>query len=125
MPAVINGLTWLLGCQLVGEVLVRLTDAPIPGPVVGMVVLLVLLRVRRSDDDATVVRAADGLLRHLQLLFVPAGVGVVAYAATIRDDAVPIAVAVVVSWLAGLAVVGWVTVLLEGLLGRGGARAGD
>lgn len=114
----INGLTWLLGCQLVGEVLVRLTDAPIPGPVVGMVVLFVLLQVRRADDDATVVRAAHGLLRHLQLLFVPAGVGVVVYLSAIRHDAALIAVALVVSWVAGLAVVGWSTVLLERLGAR-------
>ncbi len=109
----INGLTWLLGCQLVGEVIVRLTDAPVPGPVVGMVVLFLLLRVRRSGDEATVVRAADGLLRHLQLLFVPAGVGVVVYLATIRDNALPFAVALLGAWLVGLAVVAHSTLLLE------------
>lgn len=109
----INGLTWLLGCQLVGELVVRLTDAPVPGPVVGMIVLFGLLRLRRSGDDATVVRAADGVLKHLQLLFVPAGVGVVVYLGTIRDHLLPIVVAVVGSWLAGLVVVGWTTQLLE------------
>ena len=114
----INGLTWLLGCQLLGEVIVRLTDAPVPGPVVGMVVLFALLQLRRSGDDATVVRAADRLLRHLQLFFVPAGAGVVVYLATIRDHAAPLVVALVVSWVLGLAVVGWTTVLLE----RVGAR---
>lgn len=116
--AVITGLTWLLGCQLVGEVLVRVTDAPVPGPVVGMVLLFVLLQVRRAGDDATVVRAADGLLRHLQLLFVPAGVGVVVYLSTIRDHAVPIVVALLVAWLLGLAAVAWSTVGLERLTAR-------
>lgn len=109
----ITGLTWLLACQLTGEVVVRLLDVPVPGPVVGMMILFVLLRVRGSGDDATVVRAGQGLLRHLQLFFIPAGVGVVTYLATIRDNAVPIAVALVGSWLLGLAVVGWTTVLLE------------
>lgn len=109
----ISGLLWLLVCQLVGEVAVRLVDAPVPGPVVGMLLLFVLLRARRAGDDASVVRAGDGLLRHLQLLFVPAGVGVVAYAATLRDEALPIAVAVVGSWLLGLAVVGWTVTLLR------------
>ncbi|WP_166389469.1 CidA/LrgA family protein [Nocardioides ochotonae] len=108
----VNGLMWLLGCQLVGEVVVRLTDLPVPGPVVGMAVLLALLVLRRSGDDATVVRAADGLLRHLQLLFVPAGVGVVAYVAVIREDALPITVAMLGSWLAGLLAVGWTARLL-------------
>lgn len=109
----ITGLTWLIACQLVGEVLVRLLDVPVPGPVVGMLVLFVVLRARDVRDDAPVVRAGQGLLRHLQLLFIPAGVGVVAYAGLIRDNALPIAVALVGSWLVGLAVVGWVTVLLE------------
>lgn len=111
------GLTWLVVCQLVGEVLVRLTDAPVPGPVVGMVVLLLVLEVRRrrghDTDRDPAVRAADGLLRHLQLLFVPAGVGVVAYLGTIRDDAVPIVLAVAGSWVLGLVAIGWTTRLLE------------
>jgi len=114
---VIVGLTWLVVCQLVGEVLVRLTDAPVPGPVVGMVVLLLALQVRRrrgrdTEQDAP-VRAADGLLRHLQLLFVPAGVGVVGYLGEVRADAVPIVVSVAGSWLLGLVAVGWTTRLLE------------
>ena len=108
----VTGLTWLLACQLVGEVVVRTTGLPVPGPVVGMVVLLVLLQVRGAGDDATVVRASDGLLRHLQLLFVPAGAGVVAYLGILRADALPVVVALVGSWVLGLAVVGWVTALL-------------
>ena len=114
----ITGLLWLLGCQLVGEVVVRLLDVPIPGPVVGMVLLLGVLHVRRPGDDDPIVTVGGRLLDHLQLLFVPAGVGVVAYAATLRDDALPLGVALVVSWVAGLATVGWVVQLL----GRRAAR---
>lgn len=114
----INGLMWLIGCQLVGEVVVRALDVPVPGPIVGMVVLFVLLRLRRSGDDATVVRAADGLLEHLQLFFIPAGVGVVVYLGAIRDDAVPIVGGMLVSWLVGLVVVAGVTVGLERVLAR-------
>ncbi|WKN49157.1 CidA/LrgA family protein [Nocardioides sp. Arc9.136] len=111
------GITWLVVCQLLGEVLVRLTDAPVPAPVVGMVVLLLALEVRRrrghdTEQDAP-VRAADALLRHLQLLFVPAGVGVVGYLGVVRQDAVPIVVSVAGSWVLGLVAVGWTTRLLE------------
>lgn len=111
----IVGLLWLLGCQLVGEVVVRLLDVPIPGPVVGMVLLLGVLRVRRPSDEAEqdpIVSVGTRLLAHLQLLFVPAGVGVVAYGATLRDHALPLGVALVVSWVAGLATVAWVVQLL-------------
>lgn len=118
----ILGLVWLLGCQLVGEAIVRLTGAPVPGPVVGMVLLFVVLRLRRAGDDAPAVRAADVLLRHLQLLFIPAGVGVVAYAATLGEHAVPLTLALVGSWLLGLLAVGWTAQLLGRPGGRGRGR---
>ncbi|WP_435770003.1 CidA/LrgA family protein [Nocardioides sp. SYSU DS0651] len=114
----IAGLTWLVAFQLLGELVVRLADVPVPGPVAGMLLLFVLLRLRRYDDSGPVVRAGSALLRHLQLFFVPAGVGVVVYAAAIRDDALSLGVALVGSWLVGIAVVGWSAVGLERLLGR-------
>jgi holin-like protein len=100
---VITGLLALLACQLVGELLVRLLDVPVPGPVAGMVVLLVALQVREPGKDAGVVRVSEGLLRHLQLLFVPAGVGVVQHLGVIGASAVPLVVGLAVSWLAALA----------------------
>jgi putative effector of murein hydrolase LrgA (UPF0299 family) len=109
---VIAGLTWLLGCQVVGEVVVRLTGLPIPGPVVGMVLLFVVLQVRRPEPGSGVLVASDALLKHLQLLFVPAGVGVVVYLGLLRTDAVPILGGLVGSWLLGLVLTG---VLLTGL----------
>jgi holin-like protein len=109
---VIVGLLWLLGCQLVGEVVVRLLDVPVPGPVIGLVLLWAVLTWRRTPDDAPVVRTGDALLKHLQLLFVPAGVGVIAFGSTLRDDAVPLSLALVGSWVAALAVVGWSVALL-------------
>lgn len=114
----IAGLTWLIGFQLLGEFLVRVLDVPVPGPVAGMLLFFGYLRLHRVGDDAAVVRAGSGLLRHLQLLFVPAGVGVVAYLGVLRDDALAIGVSLVGSWLLGLAVVAWVAVGLERLLGR-------
>lgn len=114
----INGLMWLLGCQFAGEVVVWALDVPVPGAVVGMAILFVLLQLRRSGEGATVVRAAEGLLEHLQLLFIPAGVGVVVYLSEIRDDAVPIVGALVLSWFVGLALVAWVVLGLEKVLRR-------
>ena len=108
----ITGLTWLLGCQVVGELVVRLTGLPVPGPVVGMVLLFVVLQVRRPAADAGVFEASDALLRHLQLLFVPAGVGIVVYLSVLRRDAVPVLGGLVGSWLLGLVLVG---LLLTGM----------
>lgn len=114
----IVGLTWLVGFQLLGELVVRVADLPVPGPVLGMLLLFCFLRLRRYDDEGSIVRAGTALLRHLQLLFVPAGVGVVAYLGVLGRDALPIGVALVGSWLLGLAAVGWTAVALERLLGR-------
>ena len=113
----IVGLLWLLACQLAGEVVVRLTDVPIPGPVVGMVLLFVVLRWRRVGDDSAVVRAGDYLLGHLQLFFVPAGAGVVVYLTMLREHALPVLTGLLGTWLVGLAVVGWTVTLL--MRGRG------
>lgn len=102
---------WLLGCQLVGEVIARGLDLPVPGPVIGMVLLFMALVLRRPPESANVLRTSDALLRHLQLLFVPAGVGIVTYLAVLREEALPIVGGLVLSWLAGLAVVGWTVTL--------------
>ncbi|NYD56511.1 putative effector of murein hydrolase LrgA (UPF0299 family) [Nocardioides marinisabuli] len=110
----LTGLLWLLGCQLVGQLVVDATGVPVPGPVIGMVLLLVVLVVRDPPGDSPVHRTADAVLPHLQLLFVPAGVGIVAYAGVLRDDLVAVLVALVGSWFLGLAVVG----LLADRLGR-------
>jgi holin-like protein len=81
----IASLGLILLCQLAGEVAVRALALPLPGPVIGLVLLLVLLLAR--DRYAALARgplgndgvetASRGMLAHLSLLFVPAGVGVV------------------------------------------------
>ena len=71
--------TILLACQLAGEVIARLLGLPVPGPVLGMVILFVALVIRgHVPDDVGVV--TGGLLQNLSLLFVPAGVGVMLHA---------------------------------------------
>ncbi|MCK5928430.1 MAG: CidA/LrgA family protein [Nocardioides sp.] len=120
---VVHGLTWLLGCQLAGETLAHVTGAPIPGAVLGMVVLLAVLLVRRNDDTSAHA-AADAMLPHLQLLFIVPGVGVVAYGSVIAADWLPIVVALVASWVLGLAVVGLSAQALTRWTGRRGARGG-
>ena len=96
-------LTALLVCQLLGEALVRLVDLPVPGPVLGLVFLLVLLALRRSvpkDLETT----AGGLLKHLSLLFVPAGVGVLQHLDRIQAEWLAIAAALLVSSAATIVV---------------------
>ena len=112
MGNVLAGLITLLACQLVGEVVVRLTGLVVPGPVVGMLIFLVILRLRDPAADSGLVRAPELLLRHLQLLFVPAGVGIVVHLAVLRAEALPIAGGLWVSWLCGLLATAWTAALL-------------
>jgi holin-like protein len=109
---VIRGLLVLVGCQLAGEVLVALVGAPVPGPVVGMVLLLGLLSVWRPAPSSGVVRVSEGLLRHLQLLFVPAGAGVFSFLSLVGASAVPLVAGLVLSWSAALGTAAAVALLL-------------
>ena len=111
------GLTVLLVCQLLGEIVVRALGLPVPGPVVGMLLLLLVLRVRRPGPESGLVRAPRALLRHLSLLYVPAGVGVVAFLPLLGREAVPVAGGLVVSWAAGLLATAGVAALLLRLTG--------
>lgn len=103
MAGMIPALATLLLFQLFGEVAVLLTGAPVPGPVVGLALLLAALALRPAWLDA-IKPTAQGLLHHLSLLFVPAGVGVMQHLQRLGDEALAIGVALVVSTLVGLAV---------------------
>jgi putative effector of murein hydrolase LrgA (UPF0299 family) len=109
---VLAGVIVLLACQVAGEFVVRLTGLQVPGAVVGMLIFLLVLRLRKPAADSGLVRAPSVLLKHLQLLFVPAGVGIVVHLAFLRAQAVPIALGLWVSWLLGLVATGWVAALL-------------
>ena len=93
----------LLVFQCLGEGLVFLFGWPVPGPVTGMLLLLAAL-VAFPRMQAVVEAGASELLRHLSLLFVPAGVGIVVAASSGSGHWTAIVIAVVVSTLATLAV---------------------
>lgn len=96
----------LLGCQLLGEITVRGFGVPVPGPVLGLTLLVLLL--------AALPALAEGLrptttviLANLSFLFVPAGVGVIGNLAVLSDDGLALLVVLTVSTvLSMLAAVG-------------------
>jgi holin-like protein len=102
----LQGLTLVFMCQLTGEALVRLLGVPVPGPVAGMTILLAGLVVVRGPSEQ-LRRAGTGLLNHLPLFFVPAGVGLIAHGARLRSDWFPILLAIVGSTLLTMVLVGW------------------
>jgi len=118
VPAALAALGVLLLLQLLGTLVVAVLHLPVPGAVVGLV-LLVVVGARWRGLLRRVEPAGEELLRHLQLLFVPPGVGVVTEASRLAAAAGPLALAVGGSFAVGLVVAG---LLLQALLRRG-ARA--
>ena len=102
MSPFLAGVTWLLLFQCAGEVASRVLGLPVPGPVVGMLLLFIALRARKQVPDS-IGAAADALAKHLSLLFVPAGVGVMMYFGRLAGEWLPIAVALLVSTIVAIA----------------------
>jgi holin-like protein len=108
------GLTWLLVFQCLGEALVRIVGLPVPGPVAGMLLLFAGLRLRTVIPQP-LDTAATGLLQHLSLLFVPAGVGVMLHFGRVADEWLSIVVSIVVSTVLAVAVT---AVVMQALVAR-------
>lgn len=99
---VLRGLALLLLMQAGGEALTRALAWPLPGPVVGMMLLFVALAWPRIR--VPVAAAADVLLSHLSLLFVPVGVGVITHLDLVLEHGARLVVVLVLSTWIGLAI---------------------
>ena len=97
----LRGLAWLLAMQSLGELLSRGLSLPFPGPVIGMLLLLVALRLPMVREP--VAECANFLLAHLSLLFVPVGVGVMTHLGLLGQYGLRMLVVVVLSTWIGLA----------------------
>ena len=98
----LRGMMWLLIFQSAGELLGRGLALPLPGPVIGMVLLLLALHWPVVREP--VAACAEFLLSHLSLLFVPVGVGVMTHLSLVSQYGIRMLAVVVLSTVAGLAV---------------------
>lgn len=104
--------TLLLIYQLIGELIVLGFDFPVPGPVVGMLLLLITLLMRGSF--ATQMRpSTDKILTHLSLLFVPAGVGLMVHLSRLEQEWLAITLALFISTVLGLIITAWSMMLFS------------
>lgn len=127
----IRALALLLACQLTGEILARALGLPIPGPVIGLALLVagVLIHARLTGADPSQIestelgRTAGALLGSLGLLFVPAGVGVVQQLPVVGAYGLALAAALVGSTVLTLVVTVYVFLFVKKLTRRadGGA----
>lgn len=102
----LQGLAILLTLQSLGEALSRLLHLPYPGPVIGMVLLLVALRWPAVQLRVRAV--AQFLLAHLSLLFVPVGVGVITHLGVLEQYGLRLVAVLVLSTWVGMALSAWV-----------------
>jgi putative effector of murein hydrolase LrgA (UPF0299 family) len=106
----------LLLCQLAGESIVRALAAPIPGPVLGALLMLAFLAIRQRVPD-TLGRTSHDLLANFSLLFVPAGAGIILHAARLEAEALALIAALIGSTALTIAVAALVFVGVDRLLG--------
>ncbi len=102
----LQGFVWLLCMQSLGELLSKGLSLSVPGPVIGMLMLLAALRL--ESIRTPVAACADYLLSHLSLLFVPVGVGVMAHLGLINQYGLRMLVVVVLSTWVAMVVTAWV-----------------
>lgn len=99
----INTLATLLVFQTIGEGLAYAFSLPVPGPVIGMVLLFIYLLLKKGVAEKLAPVSLE-LLKHLSLLFIPAGVGVMVHAQRVAAEWLPIAAALVASTIVSIAV---------------------
>lgn len=92
----INTLVILLLFQTIGEAIAHGLSLPVPGPVIGMLLLFCFLMLKK-EVIGVMAPTVHGLLKHLSILFVPAGVGVMVHGQRIAAEWLPITVALVFS----------------------------
>ena len=93
----------LLGCQLAGEFIARGLGLPIPGPVLGLVILLAALALR-PPLASSLRPTTQVILAHLSLMFVPAGVGVIGNLDVLSSDWARLLVVLILSTILSMLV---------------------
>ncbi len=93
----------LLVFQTLGESLAYALSLPVPGPVIGMLLLFCYLVLRPAEADKLAPPTLE-FLKHLSLLFIPAGVGIMVHAHRVASEWLPIVAALIVSAVVSLVV---------------------
>ncbi len=103
----INGLVQIFLWQGLGELVSKFLIPNIPGPVIGLLLLLAFLTLK-GEVNTDLGMVADAFRQHLGLLFVPASVGVILYLPELKTHALAVSIALLVSVILAIAVTGLV-----------------
>ena len=96
--------------QLLGEFLKKFFEMRIPGPVIGLILLLVTLIFLKKfkktaivNLKADVINTSNYILSYLSLLFVPIGVGVVMHLSYLENNLFRVLIIVFISTILTIA----------------------
>ena len=106
----LHAMLLLIGLQLLGDMLAASASVPVPGMVIGLVLLLGVLWLRgrlleaKDPIPGALENMAKGLHEHLGLLFVPAGAGIIAHTEDLAANGIGLIAAVLFSTAVTMAV---------------------
>lgn len=107
----LEGLTILIFLQFLGEIIAGATRLPVPGPVIGLA-LLAGFALWRGRMPEPITLAGDSILKHLSLLFVPAGVGLIAFGERLLSEGPRLIIVLIASTALTMSVTAFVFRLL-------------
>ena len=111
----LNSIFIILFFQLIGEFIQKFFELSIPGPVIGLFLLLTILLFSKKshykipiDFKINLIDTSENLLNYLPLLFIPVGVGVVLHLSLLEENVVPVMLVIIIGTLLTLALTAFV-----------------
>jgi len=110
----LNSIFTILLFQLIGEFIQKFTEISIPGPVIGLILLLGVLLIRAkyfkeyTSIENSLVNFSERFLNYLPLLFIPVGVGVVMHLSLLEENLISVISIIVLGTLLTLALTGFI-----------------
>lgn len=110
----LNSIFTIFLFQLVGEFIQKFLEISIPGPVIGLILLLTVLLIKNKHFNAStnfqndLIRSCESLLNYLPLLFIPVGVGVVMHLTLLEDNLISVITIIILGTLLTLAITGFI-----------------
>ena len=106
VKSTLTGWLIIVGCYLLGEFVVLVTAVPLPGALIGLLLLLCGLLVRQRPA-IIIGKGAQPLLTHMSVLFVPAVIGVGLFLDEVRANALGILLSLVATTLIAMGFTAW------------------
>jgi len=110
----LNSIFTIFLFQLAGEFVQKFFELSIPGPVIGLILLLSVLLLKNkynrspSTFERELVSSCESLLNYLPLLFIPVGVGVVMHLTLLEENLISVITIVILGTLLTLAITGFI-----------------